>query len=59
MSPKWVPQMADGRDVMERIRRAPGVKYAALTPNEKGLAGALASKADEVRGMNVVDRNAG
>lgn len=48
VSPKWVPQMADSGDVLAGIRRAPGVRYAALTPNLRGLEGALAAKADEV-----------
>lgn len=48
VSPKWVPQMADGREVMSRIRRTPGVRYAALTPNSKGLEAALAAGVDEV-----------
>ncbi len=48
VSPKWVPQMADGADVMARIQRRPGVIYSVLTPNMKGFEGALAAKADEV-----------
>ena len=48
VSPRWVPQMADGAEVMAGIRRAPGVRYAALTPNPKGLERALAAKVDEV-----------
>ena len=48
VSPKWVPQMADSGDVLERIARAPGVSYAALAPNMKGLERALAARADEV-----------
>ncbi len=48
VSPKWVPQMADGAEVLAGITRAPGVRYCALTPNAKGLAGALAAGADEV-----------
>jgi hydroxymethylglutaryl-CoA lyase len=48
VSPKWVPQMADSADVLAGITRAPGVRYAALTPNMKGLEGALAARADEV-----------
>ncbi|WP_040604358.1 hydroxymethylglutaryl-CoA lyase [Sagittula stellata] len=48
VSPKWVPQMADSGDVLDRIARAPGVSYAALTPNMKGLERALAAGADEV-----------
>lgn len=48
VSPKWVPQMADGAEVMQRIRRKPGVTYSVLVPNVKGLEGALAVNADEV-----------
>ncbi|TNF22016.1 MAG: hydroxymethylglutaryl-CoA lyase [Rhodobacteraceae bacterium] len=48
VSPKWVPQMADSAQVLAGIARAPGVSYAALTPNLRGLEGALAAKADEV-----------
>jgi len=45
---KWVPQMADNADVLAGIRRAPGVSYAALTPNLKGYEGARAAKVDEI-----------
>ncbi|SDY07784.1 hydroxymethylglutaryl-CoA lyase [Citreimonas salinaria] len=48
VSPKWVPQMADSAEVLAGIRRAPGVSYAALTPNMKGLERAIAARADEV-----------
>ncbi len=48
VSPKWVPQMSDGADVLAGIRRAPGVSYAALTPNLKGFERAMAAGADEV-----------
>lgn len=48
VSPKWVPQMADSADVLAGIERAKGCKYAALTPNMRGLDGAIAAKADEV-----------
>ena len=48
VSPKWVPQMADSAEVLAGITRAPGVSYAALTPNMKGYEGAKAAKADEV-----------
>ncbi|MBP0615867.1 hydroxymethylglutaryl-CoA lyase [Jiella mangrovi] len=47
VSPKWVPQMADGAEVMAGIARRPGVTYAALTPNLKGLTAAIAARADE------------
>lgn len=48
VSPKWVPQMADAAAVMAGIARAPGVRYAALTPNLQGFAAAEAAGADEV-----------
>ncbi|MBD3679186.1 MAG: hydroxymethylglutaryl-CoA lyase [Rhodobacteraceae bacterium] len=48
VSPKWVPQMADAAEVLAGIRRAAGVRYAALTPNMRGFEGALAARADEV-----------
>ena len=48
VSPKWVPQMADAAAVMASIHRAPGVRYAALTPNLKGFEAARAAGADEV-----------
>jgi hydroxymethylglutaryl-CoA lyase len=48
VSPRWVPQMADGAEVLARIERRPGVRYTALTPNLKGYEGARAAKADEV-----------
>jgi len=48
VSPKWVPQMADGAAVMAGIRRRPGTVYAALTPNLRGYAAAKAARADEV-----------
>lgn len=35
VSPKWVPQLADSADVMKQIKRRPGVRYSALTPNLK------------------------
>ena len=48
VSSKWVPQMADGEDVMAGIRRKPGVSFSALTPNQKGLERAIKAKADEI-----------
>lgn len=48
VSPKWVPQMADGAEVLARIARRPGVAFAALTPNLRGYAAARAAGADEV-----------
>ncbi|WP_046077990.1 hydroxymethylglutaryl-CoA lyase [Halomonas sp. HG01] len=48
VSPKWVPQMADHREVMHGLRRHEGVTYSALTPNLKGLEAALECGVDEV-----------
>ncbi|MGI4814603.1 MAG: hydroxymethylglutaryl-CoA lyase [Janthinobacterium lividum] len=48
VSPKWVPQMADGAEVMARVKRRPGQLYSALTPNMKGLEAAIAARMDEV-----------
>ena len=48
VSPKWVPQMADAAEVLAGIARAPGIRYAALTPNLKGYEGARAARANEV-----------
>jgi len=48
VSPKWVPQMADSARVLAGIARAPGVSYAALTPNMRGYEGAKAARADEI-----------
>jgi hydroxymethylglutaryl-CoA lyase len=36
VSPKAIPQMADARDVWQRIDRNPAVFYSALVPNRKG-----------------------
>ncbi len=48
VSPKWVPQLADGAEVMANITRRPGVRYAALVPNLKGYEAAKAAGTDEV-----------
>lgn len=48
VSPKWVPQMADTAEVLEGIKRKPGVVYSALAPNEKGMQAAVAAGVQEV-----------
>ncbi len=48
VSPKWIPQMADHTEVLERLRRKPGVDYPVLTPNLKGFEAARAAGAREV-----------
>ncbi len=48
VSPKWVPQMADGAVVMAGIARRPGTIYSALTPNLRGFEAALDARVDEI-----------
>ncbi|MGC2657608.1 MAG: hydroxymethylglutaryl-CoA lyase [Bryobacteraceae bacterium] len=48
VSPKWVPQMADTAAVLRQVNRVPGVAYAVLVPNLKGLELAMESGAEEV-----------
>ncbi|XP_041069188.1 hydroxymethylglutaryl-CoA lyase, mitochondrial-like isoform X1 [Carcharodon carcharias] len=48
VSPKWVPQMADQKEVMQGIRKYPNVSYPVLTPNLKGFETALKAGAREV-----------
>ena len=54
VSPKWVPQMAGTDLVLDTLNsntqliKETGVRYAALTPNLKGLEGAIAHHAGEV-----------
>jgi hydroxymethylglutaryl-CoA lyase len=51
VSPRWVPQMADGAQVLERVlplARRTHTTLSALVPNMKGLDAALASHVDEV-----------
>ncbi|MDK1311156.1 hydroxymethylglutaryl-CoA lyase [Pseudoalteromonas ardens] len=47
VSPKWVPQMADSSDVIQRFVRREGVEISALTPNLKGAELALTNQVDE------------
>ena len=48
VSPKAIPQLADASEVMARIERRPGVRYAALVPNVRGMERALGAGVDEV-----------
>lgn len=48
VSPNWVPQMSDARQVMREIGRAPGVRYPVLVPNVRGLEAAMEAGAHEV-----------
>jgi hydroxymethylglutaryl-CoA lyase len=46
--PKAVPQLRDAEDVMARIRRRPGTRYAALVPNDKGASRAVDAGVDAI-----------
>lgn len=48
VSPKWVPQMGDNAEVLQGIRKVPGIAYPVLTPNLKGFESALKAGAEEV-----------
>ena len=48
VSSRWVPQMADSASVFSTIHRLPGVRYTALTPNERGLDAAIEANVTEV-----------
>ena len=48
VSPKWVPQLADGAAVMAAIDRLPSVSYAALVPNMTGFERALAAGVNSI-----------
>lgn len=43
VSPAWIPQLADAAEVTAALPSAPGVAYAVLVPNAKGLARLLAA----------------
>ena len=46
-SPKAIPMLRDAAEVMQRIRRVPGVVYTALVPNVRGGERALECQTDE------------
>jgi hydroxymethylglutaryl-CoA lyase len=48
VSPKWVPQMADAREVARAVARRPGVRFSALVPNSRGLDAAIECGLDHV-----------
>ena len=48
VSPKWVPQLADAREVFAGIKRQPGITYMALVPNEEGLERAHEARVNKI-----------
>jgi len=48
VSPKWIPQLADGAEVFAGIDKRAGVQYPVLVPNLKGMEAAIAAGAEEI-----------
>ena len=48
VSPKWIPQLADAEEIMQKLERHEGVRYPVLVPNLIGLERALSVGADEI-----------
>lgn len=48
VSPKWVPQMADSKNVFKRIKRHQNIEYPVLIPNIQGLQSALEVGVSEI-----------
>ena len=46
--PKWVPQLADSKEVYSQLPRKEGVHYIALVPNAKGMETALEVGVQEI-----------
>src|SRR5699024_10990360 len=44
--PKWIPALADAKEVGKLMKRKEGVRYSALVPNMKGLENALEAGID-------------
>lgn len=51
VSPKWVPQLADAKEIMQHVNAGQNpsrILFSVLTPNMKGLERAIAANAQEV-----------
>jgi hydroxymethylglutaryl-CoA lyase len=48
VSPKWIPQLADQKEVFSGITKKSGVAYPVLVPNVKGLENAMAVGVTEI-----------
>jgi hydroxymethylglutaryl-CoA lyase len=48
VNPQWIPALSDSLEVAKGIERVPGVTYAALVPNLRGLDQAIEANMDEV-----------
>jgi len=45
VSHKWIPQLADAKEVFTAIQKQPGIDYPVLVPNEQGMRDAIAADA--------------
>lgn len=48
VSPKWVPQLADGKALFSKIKRHQNIEYPVLVPNLRGLQNALDAGCREI-----------
>ena len=48
VNPQWIPALSDSLEVAKGIERVPGITYAALVPNLRGLDKAIEANIDEV-----------
>ena len=48
VSPKWIPQLADGEEVLKQINKNRAVRYPVLVPNLQGLERAIAAGATDI-----------
>ncbi len=48
VNPRWIPALADHKELAKAIVRKPGVRYTALVPNMRGLDGASEAGMEEV-----------
>lgn len=49
--PRVIPHLRDAEEVMERIKRRPGIVYRAQAPNPRGAQRAVAAKSQEILGL--------
>lgn len=48
VSPEWVPQLGDAKEVLTSIKKETGTKYPVLVPNLKGFENAMEANATEI-----------
>jgi hydroxymethylglutaryl-CoA lyase len=48
VNPRWIPQLADGVEVAQRVRRRAEVNYSALVPNRQGFDSAVKAGMKEI-----------